>query len=177
MKELTKWLQSNPIVVLTMFLISFTSGVAGIVLGWKQLYQDYLSKTIEVPIWLVILALLLLPGLRIAYRSLIGRRTTKELLKVEGKKFGVQQIVLDGKLFERCEFHGTEVVFEGSNVFSLVQCAFHAPRFSFTKYAAMTLAALTKMYTDDALRPLIDQTIENIRAGTHPQAVPPSVPE
>lgn len=177
MRELTKWLQSNQIVVLIMFTVSLASGVVGLALGWKQFYQDYLSNMIEVPIWLAILALLLLPSPQIAYRSFAGSSPTMELLKVKGKKFGVQQIVLDGTLFERCEFHGTELVFEGSNVFSLVQCTFHSPRFSFSKYAATTLAALTKLYTDGAFRPLIEQTIQNIRTDAHPQAVSPSATE
>lgn len=175
MKELTKWLQTNPFIVLAMFVISMTSGIAGLVLGWRQLYQDYLSKSIEIPVWLALIGLLLLPGLTIMFRSLSGRRTGKELERIEGKQFGVEQVVLDGKNFERCEFHGTEVVFEGLDSFSLQHCSFHSPRFSFSKYAANTIAVLTKMYEDGAFRPLVENTLQNIRAGTIPRAVPTSV--
>jgi len=174
MRNLTNWLQTNPIIVLTMFIVSFTSGIAGLLLGWKQLYQDYLSKTVELPVWLFLLLPLVLPGLLATYQSFVGKRKTSELVKVEGKKFGVQQVVLDGKAFERCEFHGTEAVIEGTDAFSLVKCEFHSPRFSFSKNAAMTLAVLTKLYSDTAFRPLIDKTIENIRSGEHPEAVIPT---
>lgn len=175
MRELSRWLQTNPMVVLVMFVLSFTSGIAGLLLGWEQLYEDYLSKTVEIPMWLLLIALLILPGVHALARSVARGRVDQELMKVEGKQFGVQQIVLDGKIFERCEFHGTEVIFEGNNSFGLTNCEFYAPRFSFAKSAAITIDALTRMYADQGLRPLIDQTITNIQAGHHPQAVAPTV--
>ncbi len=174
MKEVSKWLQSNPTLVMLMFLVSLTSGVIGIALGWEQFYEDYLSKSVEIPIWLLLLAALLTPLLVGFYRSVNFGTTGKELIPVEGKQFGVERLVLDGKSFERCEFHGTEVIFEGANGFSLVRCNFHAPRIVFAKYAATTIGVLTTMYQDQAFRSLIDRTIENIRAGKHPEAILPS---
>lgn len=177
MRELARWLQTNPIVILLMFLVTLMSSVAGIVLGWNQLYQDYLSKTVEIPVWLLLLGLVLLPVLLAGYRALYGRQLGKELLPIEGKQFGVEQVTLDGSRFVRCEFHGTEVIYEGQGAFSLERCEFHAPRFAFSKYAANTISMLTSMYADPAFRPLIETTLENIRIGKAPQAVPPSSPK
>ena len=174
MRQLSRWLQTNPIVNLLMFLVTLISSVAGIVLGWNQLYQDYLSKTVEIPIWLLLLGLLLLPVLLAGYRALYGRPLGKELLSIEGKQFGVEQVILDGTRFVRCDFHGTEIIYEGQDVFSLERCEFNAPRFAFSKYAANTIFVLTKMYADPAFRPIIESTLENIRVGKTPQAVPPS---
>lgn len=156
-----------------MFIVSFVSGLAGLILGWDQLYRDYLSKSVEIPVWLLLLAILVLPSVRIAYRSLISEQKPKELQKVEGKRFGVQQIIVDGKRFERCEFHGSEIIFEGSDSFSLVKCEFYSHHFTFSKYAATTLGVFTALYRDTAFHPLIEQTITNIQSGQHPQSIRP----
>lgn len=173
MRNLSQWLQTNPFIVVAMFIVSTLSGIAGLLLGWKQLYQDYLSKSIEIPVWLLLLCFLLLPGVVAVYRSML-RSPKKDLQKVEGKRFGVQQVVVDGRAFERCEFHGTEVVFQGTKNFSLTNCVFVSPRFSFDKHAALTVSALTGLYTDSSFRPLIEATIDNIRKNQMPQAVAPS---
>jgi hypothetical protein len=169
---LSKWLQTNPMVVLLMFFISLTSGVAGLLLGWDQLYTDYLSKSVTIPVWLLLLISIFAPGVWYALRATADRSQDRELIRVEGKRFGVQQVVLDGKSLERCEFHGTEVIFEGTNGFSMVGCSFIGPRFSFTKNAAIVLAVMTKLYADAAFRPILERTLENIRRGEHPQPIP-----
>ena len=174
MRNFSNWLQTNPWIIVAMFFVSSLSGIAGLLLGWDQLYKDYLSKTIEIPVWLLFLCLLLFPGMRAIYKS-FNRSWKKDLEKIEGKKFGVQRVVIDGREFERCEFHGTEILFEGSKVFSLSRCSFFSPKFSVGKHAALTLEAFTTMYTDPAFRPVIDATIENIRANKRPQTVEPSI--
>ena len=174
MKKLSDWLQNNPIIVVLMFFVSVISSVIGISLGWKQFYTDYLSKSVDVPVWLIIFGLIFVPIVYSILRRGDGITAEKELLKVEGKQFGVQQVVLDGKSFDRCEFHGTEIVFEGSLGCSLVRCNFDNPRFTFSRYAANTLSMLTLLYKDPAFKSLIEHTFDNIRAGAHPASMQPS---
>jgi hypothetical protein len=114
-----------------------------------------------------------------AYPALFPRKTSdnsaRELIKVEGKRFGVQRIILDGKSFERCEFNGSEVVFEGSDAFALEGCHFIGPRVTFARNAALTFSVLHGFYKDPAFRPFVEQAFANIRSGDFPQGTPPSV--
>jgi len=173
MKGLMLWLQSNPLAVLIMFVIALLSGIITIILGWKKFFGDYLSKEVIIPVWLLILLSIVGCILVIQFA---GRRSTdmvvKELESIEGKSFGVQQIVVDGKKFERCYFNGTELIIDGKAGFALINCEFSNTKFTFGRFASNALNALTMMYQDPSFRPLVEKTIENIRAGKHPQSTP-----
>lgn len=157
-----------------MFAIGSLSGIATLVLGWQQLYADYFSKTINIPMWLFIAILLLFPGVLIFYRRMQFATTSKELIKIEGKKFGVEQIYVDGKSFERCEFHGSELIFEGISAFSISSCKFTTPRIIFGKHAQLTLNVFSAMYKDAAFQEIIEQAFSDLRTGKIPVATPPS---
>jgi hypothetical protein len=173
MKALTLWLQNNPMAILIMFIVAILSGIMTIILGWRAFYADYLSKAVTVPVWLLILVLII--GCLFAVQF-VGRQSgdtvVKELEAIEGKRFGVQQIVVDGKKFERCKFDGSEIIFNGKAGFSLIGCQFKSPRITFASYASNTVNALTLMYKDPSFKPIVEQTIENIRAGKHSQSTP-----
>lgn len=176
MNALTNFLQTNPIVVLVMFLVSLISGLAGLLLGWNQLYQDYLSKSVELPIWLFIVLIFLVPALIIAIRSTRNVSKATQLTQIEGQRFGVQRITLDGMSFERCEFHGSELIFDGCEVFALVRCNLDSFKLTFSKHAATTIMVLTKLYQDPAFRPLVEGMLTNIKDGNHPEAIAPKSP-
>ena len=173
MKELTLWLQNNPTAILIMFIVAILSGLMTIILGWEKFYSDYLSKSVTLPAWLLILIIFI--GFLFAVWS-AGRQTTdvavKELERIDGKRFGVQQIIVDGKKFERCLFDGTEVIYNGKAGFSLVWCEFRSPKFTFGSYASNTINSLTMMYKDPSFRPIVEQTLQNIRSGELPQSPP-----
>lgn len=173
MKELVAWLQSNPLAVLGMFVVSLVSGVMSIIVGWKSFYSDYLSKNVTIPVWLLLALFLAACLMAVNYSARKSKpKLDKELVSVEGKRFGVQQIEVDGKSFVRCEFSGTELIVNGKEGFGFDHCDFKQPRFTFGEHAGMTLSILTKMYADPAFRPLISSTMENIKSGTMPQAAP-----
>src|SRR5882724_8771011 len=155
MKTLTDLLQSNPYVVLTMFAVSLVSGIMGIVLGWKRFYDDYLSKTVPTPAWLII-TIVILNGFALLFIG--ARRAAKEqpaeLVSVVGKTFGVQQVVLDGYKFSKCDFDGSELVFNGDATFTLEKCNFKDFRMTFGGKASIALGALNSLYRDPAFRPL-----------------------
>jgi hypothetical protein len=175
MKALTLWLQNNPMVILVMFFVAILSGIMTIILGWKAFYQDYLSKTITVPVWLLIILFFIACLLVVQFSGKESNYgASRELESIEGKRFGVQQVILDGKKFERCEFVGTELIFNGKAGFSLMGCKFSNQRFTFWQYASNTINQLTAMYQDPSFRPIIDQIIDNLKAGKHPQSIPVS---
>ena len=105
MKALTLWLQNNPATILIMFVVAILGGIMIIILGWRTFYDDYLSKTVTVPVWLLILVLIIgcLFAVQLAGVQ-SGDTVVKELETIEGKRSGVQQSVLDGKKFERYQF-------------------------------------------------------------------------
>ena len=105
MKALILWLQNNPVTILIMFVVAILGGILIIILGWRTFYDDYLSKTVTVPVWLLILVLIIgcLFAVQLAGVQ-SGDTVVKELETIEGKRSGVQQSVLDGKKFERYQF-------------------------------------------------------------------------
>lgn len=156
MKKLTSYLTQNPIIVLIMFLISLIGGIIGIALGWNQFYSDYLSYKIEIPIWLMLI-LIIIFLLFFLFHSRKPTKTTKELETIEGQRFGVQQINLDGKRFVNCSFDGSELIFKGENGFALEGNSFNSPpRFRFESYAGTTMAILQALRSDDAFKKSIE---------------------
>lgn len=174
MKELSLWLQNNPTVVLIMFIVAVLSGIITIFLGWKSFYQDYLSKSITIPVWLLIIILFFSSLLIVHFSGKESKYSpNKELIRIEGKRFGVQQITLDGYKFVRCEFDGSELVYNGSAAISLDTCTLKNSRITFGQYAENTLKTLTLFYADPPFRPIMEKTIDNIRTGKHPTTAPP----
>jgi hypothetical protein len=171
LNRLSENLQNNPKVVVVMFLIGVLSAIITIVLGWSDFYNDYLSKSISIPIWFALLLVVLLPAVWLTMKP-TPNNEIKELELVEGKQFGVQQVTLDGRIFRRCEFNGTELIINGEHGFKLENNNFNAPRFTFGGSASMTIAVLTEMYSDPAFRPLVDQALRNIQSGEIPKATP-----
>lgn len=178
MKELSEWLSSNPIIVLIMFLITIFGGVMGIILGWKQFYRDYLSKNLTIPVWLLLICFIFISILFLIFSNKnIEQEKIKELELVQGKTFGIQQVVLDGKRFERCSFDGTEMVFNADNGFSFNSNNMKSNiRITFNKSAALTLRALTALYSDKAFQPFVESTFKTIKEGklvesTQPNAI------
>ncbi|WP_018609434.1 hypothetical protein [Uliginosibacterium gangwonense] len=174
MKEFYSWLQKNTGINIVVFLISACSSVVTIVLGWNQFYQDYLSKSINIPIWVFIISPFIYLLLRPIYKQLYS--PSKSLKKVEGKQFGVQQINIDGMSFERCKFDHSLLIFEGVNNFEIMSCAFTpAPKIAFNSHAQLTLRALSDLYKDPVFRPQVEATLINIKTGDHP-IITPSTP-
>lgn len=94
---------------------------------------------------------------------------------VSGKNFGTERVILDGKRFENCTFHNTELIFEGTKPYSLIGCKLTNPTFSLAKYSALSTQMLSIIYKDPAFKGLVEQTFENLRSGTIPSA-PPAAP-
>lgn len=163
MDTITNYLQKQPVIILSMFLISVLSGVISIVLGWEKFYRDFLSKQLEVPIWFLLLfglIILLIYVFRPSSKN--PKKPIKELETVEGKKFGVQQIEIDGKKFVNCDFDGTELIFKGENGFSLEHNSFDSPpRIKFIENAGTTLAVLQAFHKSPEFRNYISQLFPN----------------
>jgi 4-amino-4-deoxy-L-arabinose transferase-like glycosyltransferase len=170
LSKLTKQLQEHPIIVLAMFFLSLLSALVTLILGWQDLYADYLSKSLELPVWLVfLLAILGFVGWVLVRPSEVGKGPLK---RIQGETYGVQRVVLDGKEFRQCRFSASELVIEGKAGFSLAHNEFESPRFTFSGPANTTIVILTEMYKDPAFRSLVDGALENIKAGVIPQSAP-----
>jgi len=172
LKNISDRLQNHPIAITLMFLVSMLGSVITVILGWEQFYNDYLSKTISIPVWLFILLAIVVFVVVISLQNGKSKTAKKDLEKIEGATFGVQQIKVDGKSFRRCEFKGTELIFEGDGVFEFVSNGFEASRFTFAGKAGNTVIMLTKMYSDPGFRPFVESTLNNIKQGKIPESVP-----
>lgn len=64
------------------------------------------------------------------------------------------------------------MIFNAKAGFSLLACKFKSLKVPFGPYASNTLNALTMMYKDSSFVPIVEQTIQNIRTGKHPQSAP-----
>ena len=172
LKKITSSLQNSPTIIIAMFLLTVAAGLMGIILGWNQFYNDFLSKTFSLPIWAALLIMLVIFTGAIFLNS--SNRPTKptELKVIEGKEFGVQRINLDGYHFKRCSFTGSELIFSGRSAFSLSNNSLSNFTITFEKEAATTLAALTSLHKDEGFRPIIEKTILNIQSGNHRSAPP-----
>ena len=162
-------LQQNHLILLIMFLISLIGGVMSIILGWKQFYEDYLSKKLTIPVWLFLilyLTTILKPTLNI---------TSNELKTITGKSFGVQQIHLDGYRFVNCRFNGSELVFAGRERFELIGNNFDkatSADLTFIESAKLTLGALMALYKEPVFRESVEKTFSNIRNEKIPLSTP-----
>lgn len=166
MDELIKRLQQHPKVILGMFLVTMLSSLMGIFLGWDKFYSDFLSKTLTLPVWIIIAALGIAALVRLYWPN--RRAAPSELLLVEGQKFGVQQIVLDGKRFLNCTFDGTELVFRGEAAFGLERNHFRTPpRFVFEGSAGICFLTMRALYQSDEFRSYLERSLSSTEDGAN----------
>ena len=170
LKKLSLTLQNSPIIITAMFLLTLISGITGLILGWKQLYTDYLSKTFNTPVWLAIFIVLILLIAATFLRAPNKRTAPTELKIIEGKEFGVQRVNLDGFHFKRCKFDRTELIFSGRLGFGLSDITLSNFTMTVDNEAATTLNMLTELYQNESFRPIIEETISNIKSGHTPRA-------
>lgn len=172
MYNLIKYLQNNPIIILVMFIITLLGGFMGIILGWKRFYDDFLSKSITLPVY-VYLIILFVVALAIIFSPAIKDRP-KRLQTIKGESFGVQRILVDGKHFVNCTFRNTELAYRGEGVCRINNCIFENIRIAFDGPAAATMNTLMGLYAAPEFRPLIENTFKAIREGNLPIAAPQS---
>jgi hypothetical protein len=162
LNKLIETLQKHPLIIFGMFILTLLSALVTIVLGWEQFYNSFLSKELNIPIWLFLLIGLIVAVLFIFKKS--GPVKTNELETVEGKEFGVQQVEMDGKKFVNCTFDGSELIFRGVDGFGLEKNNFKTPpRITFQDYAGNTLAVISALYQEDNFRPYIEGTLNPAR--------------
>lgn len=165
MKNLSDFLTKNPTLVVVVFLLSLSSTVVTLVLGAKDIYADYLSKSVSLPAWLLLLALVVLPIGWVIYGSRTKLRKVRPHELVADQKFGVESIDLGGRRFINCKFDGTELRVDG-RPFDFENCKFERHRFSFDGPAAQTIAILSGMYQDPPFQPMIEDMFIRIRKGS-----------
>ena len=159
MKVLIETLQKHPLAILVMFLVSAVSGIMGIVLGWQQFYESYLSRSVQLPVWLLLFGAGLIATLY--FLKPYASRKPRELEMVQGKSFGVQPVELDGKRFVNCTFDGSELIFRATNGFDLIKNDFKVPpRLRFEAYAGVTLAALKALNNDPNFRQYVTAALQ-----------------
>jgi hypothetical protein len=122
----------------------------------------YLSKLppVLVPLWLVLGTI----GFPIGWMVLVSRK--KKLKPIVGAKFGIEKVVCDGRHFIDCSFDGTEIVFLGTNAFSMQGCNGHIARISFDSNAALVLAQLTALRSDSFFKMHIDAALQPGKASS-----------
>jgi len=172
MDRLAEFLQTNPVIIIATFVLSLVSLIATVVARRKQLWSDFLSKKITLPVYVYLV--LILVGLLAAMLWPAAEKRPKRLRTIEGEEFGVQRVIMDGKRFRNCQFHKTELVFRGEASSAIENCALERVGFTFDGPAATTAKILTSLYKIPQVRPLIDNTFEAIKKGELPRAVPPS---
>lgn len=132
-----------------------SSAIVSVVAGFIAI----LSKLppIPVPAW-VILGVV---GFPIGWWVISVRR--KKLKPIVGATFGIEKVVCDGRHFIDCNFNGTEIVFNGTNGFSMQNCGGHIARISFNGNAGIVLSQMITLYNDPFFRKNIEATLQGIR--------------
>lgn len=169
LKKISDALKDHPYLVVFMFVIALLSGVMQIVMGWKDFYRDYLSKSAEVPVWLIVFLMVAFAVLLV----LANGRSLKvkpflEFEVVDGKEFGVQRVVLDGRKFVSCKFVGSELVYRGDSPFGLMSCNLDRTFLTFEGGAGNAVAALAMLSNDPGMRELSNAIMQAISSGAVP---------
>ena len=173
MEVLIRFLQNNRLIILVMFIITLLGGLMSIILGWEKFYDDFLSKSITLPVYMYLIILFVVVALSIRFWP-ATKDQPKGLQTIKGEVFGVQRILVDGKHFVNCSFRKTELAYRGEGDCRMDNCSLENIGFTFDGPAAATVKTLTGMYAVPELRPLIENTFKNIREGNLPIATPPS---
>jgi hypothetical protein len=90
----------------------------------------------------------------------------------EGATFTNETVVLDGNEYRNCNFNNCHLVFNGNAPVSLHGINFNDCRWTFDGPAGLTINFMTSLY-QAGLTDMIDQTLENIRRGSHRQEQAP----
>lgn len=171
MQALIDFFQKNPYMILLGVFLGIVGGVITIATGWSQFYEIMRSR-LTIPAWVVLLIIVCFLAVLLRSGNSKKESTSEELVRYEGKSFGIQTIVLDGKDFVRCDFNGTKLIFEGGD-FGLKYCRLNGITIGFGGRAEQTLFFLTTLYQQfPEMRPIIDQTLENTKTGIHPITPP-----
>jgi len=112
---------------------------------------------ITIPFWLLCVLIALIP----TYFAV--KSYSSKTIDIANKSYGVERVIIDGKHFSNCTFDGTELVFTGKRTFGLSHNKFTAIRFKVEGDAALALNAMIAMYADEAFRPFIEVTFDNIK--------------
>jgi len=173
MERVAEFLQTNAYIIVVMFVFSVGKIVSDIVARRKQLWRDFLSRKIALPVYVYVIVLIVAVLLKVFWP--VAENQTKPLRTVQGVTFGVQSIPMDGNRFVRCEFNGTELVFAGEAGFALENCGWkERPRIKVEGPANRTLRMLQLLYKDPVFRPIAEATLEGIKAGKLREVPPPS---
>jgi hypothetical protein len=82
---------------------------------------------------------------------------------VEGKVFGSEEVILDGKRFLRCEFKKTTLVFQAKQPVGFSDTTFHDVNWRLDGPAALTINFLIALrHSGDVGRILIDNTLKEL---------------
>ena len=112
---------------------------------------------IPVPTWVVVAVV----GFPIGWWVVNQRR--KKLTPIVGATFGVEKVVCDGRHFIDCKFDGTELVFHGTNGFSMQNCGGHVARISFGGSAGLVMSQLVAFNQDLFFKKIIETTLQSIK--------------
>lgn len=171
LKKISNYLQSSPILITLMFIIGCISGLFTIFLGWNDFYNDFLSKSITLPIWLFLIIGLILAVFYIFLNKTLKSKSGK-LTTVTGEKFGIQQVKLDGNSYQRCDFSGTELIFSGEDKFEIVECKFSNQVLTFAGNAAATINVLVALHKDPVFKDTVNKTLDEIKSDNIKVSVP-----
>lgn len=172
MQILIDFFQKNPYMVLFGILLGLIGGIIGLISGWGQFYAAMRSR-VTIPSWLLLLIFLSFTIVLARGNGEQEELSLDDFTKYEGKTFGVQTVVLDGRIFSRCQFNGTKLIFEGKQGTSISNCELNGISLGVAGDAERTLLFLTGLYKElPELRPVIDSTLEGVRTGRHPITSP-----
>ena len=145
------------------------------VLGPAAAKETLLLPEISMPAWVFVL-LLSVPMVAILYRLGHSRPVAVTPLEQEAEPPGVaetfedrrfmdKEVVLDGKVFKRCEFKSADLVLKGDGVFDMSDCQIVECRIIYDSPAAGVLDMFSSLYQDPAFQPIVEETFNQVRQG------------
>jgi hypothetical protein len=132
-----------------------SSAIVSVVAGIIAILSNL--PPIPVPAWVVIGVI----GFPIGWWVFSVRR--RKLKPIVGVTFGVEKVICDGRHFIDCNFDGTEIVFNGTNGFSMQNCGGHITRISFNGNAGIVLSQMVVLYKDPFFKKNIEATLQSIQ--------------
>jgi len=171
MEYLQNLLTQNPIISTIVIILGVVCGIVTLILGAKKVYNDFLSKSVKIPAWLLCLIILFI--FPIIGLKLSSEDPNKPYLEIKGETFGAQVVNLDGKSFINCSFTGSALEYSGKSGFEINNCEFdRIPKFILIGPAGNALKAMTIMYSSPVFKTIIDESLKNIKNGIIKESTP-----
>jgi hypothetical protein len=142
------------------FTDHITEWIIGLICSFSPIVLALILKKtkdipeITIPFWFFCMLICALPS------YFVVKNISNKTQTIRNKSFGMERVVVDGKIFENCYFHKTVLVYQGKEKNALINCTIDGPTLSFEDHAGNTIDLLSSLYSLPPYRPVIESLIK-----------------